>query len=98
MCKAIWLWSLHTQQLDQFNGQRALRKRNFVVKGFVMKVLWQDHTFVMKCTLNALSGFDACKNHKTMCFYQWILFCDIHSLSNELDPGSNITNVAFEYS
>ncbi len=25
--------------------QRALRKRNFVVKGFVMKVLWQDYTF-----------------------------------------------------
>ncbi len=22
--------------------------------GFVMKVLWQDHTFVMKYTLNAL--------------------------------------------
>ena len=36
------------------NRQRALRKRNFVVMGFVMKVLWQDHTFVMKCTLNAL--------------------------------------------
>ena len=34
--------------------QRALRKRNFVVMGFVMKVLWQHHTFVMKCTLNAL--------------------------------------------
>ena len=34
--------------------QRALRKGNFVVMGFVMKVLWQDHTFVMKCTLNAL--------------------------------------------
>ncbi len=36
------------------NRQRALRKRNFVVMGFVMKLLWQDHTFVMKCTLNAL--------------------------------------------
>ncbi len=36
------------------NRQRALRKRNLVVMGFVMKVLWQDHTFVMKCTLNAL--------------------------------------------
>ena len=36
------------------NRQRALRKRNFVAMGFAMKVLWQDHTFVMKCTLNAL--------------------------------------------
>ncbi len=34
--------------------QRALRKRNFVVMEFVMKVLWQDHTFVLKCKLNAL--------------------------------------------
>ena len=34
--------------------QRALKKRNFVVMGFVIKVLWQDHTFVTKCTLNAL--------------------------------------------
>ncbi len=30
----------------------ASRKRNFVVMGFV--VLWQDHTFVMKCILNVL--------------------------------------------
>ena len=37
-----------------YNRQRALRKRNFVVMGFVMKVLWQDRTFVMKCTLNGL--------------------------------------------
>ncbi len=33
-------------QID--NRQRALRKSNFVVMGFVMKVLRQDHTFVMK--------------------------------------------------
>ena len=26
----------------------------FVVMGFVIKVLWQDNTFVMKCTVNAL--------------------------------------------
>ena len=40
--------------ISVINRQRALRKRNFVVMGFVIKVLWQDHTFVMKCTLNAL--------------------------------------------
>ena len=40
--------------LGRLIRQRALRKRNFVAMGFVMKVLWQDHTFVMKCTLNAL--------------------------------------------
>ncbi len=40
--------------VTDFNTQRALRKRNYVAKGFVMKVLWQDHTFVMKFTLNAL--------------------------------------------
>ncbi len=28
--------------------QRELMKRNFVVMGFVMKVTWQDHTFVMQ--------------------------------------------------
>ena len=42
---------------DSFPGsirQRALKKSNFVVMGFVTKVLWQDHTFVMKCTLNVL--------------------------------------------
>ena len=32
--------------------QRALRKRNFVVMGPVMKVLWQDHTFVIKRTMS----------------------------------------------
>ncbi len=37
-----------------YNRQRALRKRNCVAMGFVKKVLWRDHTFVMKCTLNAL--------------------------------------------
>ncbi len=31
-----------------------LRKCNFVVMGFGTKLLWQYHTFVMKCTLNAL--------------------------------------------
>ncbi len=45
--------------LNKFNdpnlmGKGHLRKRNFVVMGFVMKVLWQYHTFVMKHTLNAL--------------------------------------------
>ncbi len=37
-----------------YKRQGALRKRNFVVMGFAMKVLCQDRTFVMKCTLNAL--------------------------------------------
>ena len=39
---------------DTDTRQRALRNRNLFAMGFVMKVLWQDHTFVMKCTLNAL--------------------------------------------
>ena len=36
------------------NRQRTLRKRNFVVMGFLIKALWQDYTYVPKCTLNAL--------------------------------------------
>ena len=49
----IVLWA--TYGLITYTRQRALRKRFFILMGFVMKVLWQDHTFVMKCSLNALS-------------------------------------------
>ena len=54
-CKAmVHVWHIIRQKQWDNIRQRALRKRNFVATGFVMKVLWQDHNFVMRCTLNAL--------------------------------------------
>ncbi len=50
----IFLYIVVCQPYWHPNRQRAFRKCSFVVMGYVMKVLWQDHTFVIKCTLNAL--------------------------------------------
>ncbi len=39
--------------------------------GFVMKVLWQDHTFVMNCTLNALCLLLV---NRTVVIFTWFSF------------------------
>ena len=42
--------------------------------GFEMKVLWQDHTFVIKCTVNALClmfPYFRCSCWLIVCSFKW---------------------------
>ena len=41
--------------------------------------------------------FDACKNHKIMCFYQWSLFCDFHDYTLKMTDITCIKILFFSF-